>query len=266
MDLGVDVSQIGLMTMDEARSGPQFDAAFVLGCPPPPGLARVNHSICDALSRPGEGSGDDRHPSAMLIPPPVRLRRPGPKVRHILSVGRFLAGEHGRRQDVMVTALRALMESGAACELHLAGSLRPEPEHRAFYIALTEAAKDFPITLHPNIGAAELDELYGSSMILWHLTGLGSEPGPAPAHPAIMEAMSAGCVPVAFGAAEAITDGQDGYVIEDVPGLLARTNALLDDETGREAMAARAMAKAARYDEAAFGRSIRALLSRDPPP
>ncbi len=305
-DLNVDVSGIALMTLEAASALPPFDAAFVTGntvLPPTAGLGRRNSYICqfpfpllpgqedawrphwDAFDRvlvysafardhldASRAAMDLPARSVAVVAPPVRPVPAGPKLRRILSVGRFFAGQHCKRQDLMVAAFRELAEDG--WELHLAGSLRPEPQHRAFYLSVVDAAKGLPVFIHPNVNPAALDDLYAGSSIYWHLTGMGSDLQGEPELSehfgiAIVEAMSAGCVPVAFGhggPVETITDGQDGYLIDDLPGLVARTRALIPDESGRAVMATRAAASAARFGEAAFATAIRAIAETDLPP
>ena len=299
--LRIDTSAMALVTLDEARLGPTFDLAFVIGnatLPPLPGLARRNVYVCqfpfpmreaDAAAWHGNlahfdlilvysefarrnfearSAGLPRKPgcSVQVLTPPVHLLHAAPaaKKRMILSVGRFFAGHHCKRQDLMIEAFRGLVSDGTPCELHLAGSLRPETEHRAFYLSIVHAAKGLPVFIHPNIEPADLERLYAQSSIYWHLTGMQTDTKREPERSehfgiAIVEAMSAGCIPVAFnsgGPAEIITQGQDGYLIEDMTQLAARTRALLDQPDLAASMRARAIAAAQKYDDAIFAARV----------
>ncbi len=239
-DLGVDVSAIALAT--EASAPAPFDAAF--GEAPPAGLAR-------------RATGLGR----LTCGPPVRRRAPAPKLRRILSVGRFSAGPDGHRQDAMVAAFRDLVAGTPDCELHLAGALRPEPEHRSFYLAVIAAAEGLPVTLHPNASPASLDMLYGGSSLYWHLAGEGHH------GIAAVEAMTAGCVPVGWrqgGLAALLGDGQAGCMVDDLAGLVSASRALLADAAARAGLADRAMAAAARFDGAAFADEVRSLAGLPP--
>jgi GT2 family glycosyltransferase/glycosyltransferase involved in cell wall biosynthesis len=303
MALQLDVSALALATLDEALAGPAFDLAFVIGnavLPSLPGLGRRNIYICqfpfpmldlDAVQwRPNwdrfervivysdyarghfETRRDDLHlppgPQVQTITPPVRLLAPATgKKRMILSVGRFFAGHHCKRQDLMVEAVRQLVADGIECELHLAGSLRPEPEHRAYYLSVVNAAKDLPVVIHPNIDPAALAALYAESSVYWHLTGMETDVVQAPERSehfgiAIVEAMSAGCVPVAFnngGPTEIIDPGRNGYLVDTLPQLVECTRTILADPALAQNLGAHAVIAAARYDEAAFAKTVQEL-------
>jgi GT2 family glycosyltransferase len=301
--LELDVSALALATLDEAQAGPGFDLAFVIGnavLPPLSRLGRQTVYICQfpfpmqpdevALWAPNQGQFDrvvvysdyaNRHfersrvalelPSGgpvQTITPPVHLLRPAAvKKRMILSVGRFFAGHHCKRQDLMVEAFSQLVAEGLACELHLAGSLRPEPEHRAYYLSIVKAAQGLPVFIHPNTNPDELAALYAESTVYWHLTGMGTDPAQEPERSehfgiAIVEAMSAGCVPVAFGnggPAEIITQGHDGYLVDDLVHLIDRTRTVLTDPVLAQALGTQAIATAQRYDEAVFAKAVQDL-------
>ncbi len=253
LNLDVDVSQIALASAGQAQSGPVFDAAFVLAGAklPPAGLARTVTCLSPgpADAPPGVRS--------VVIAPPVPRRRAGPKLRRILSVGRFAAGE---QLDRLVEAFRGLIAEGGLCELDLAGVLPSEPEHRACHTALLEQAKQLPITIHANPAPAALDALYARAMVFWQVgtaDPFGTE---------VAEAMSAGCVPVVLGPAGIVRDGQDGYQVGDAAGLVARTRTLLDDGALRSAIAARAVIASAGQGEAGFAGLLRALVAEDAPP
>lgn len=302
MDLQIDVSRLALRTLAEVQ-GTEFDLAFVMGnavLPPIAGLGRHNVYICQfpfpmLEPAPPIGHRQDydelvvysdfvrRHLAARnaaldlpvlpvrVVAPPVRLLRVGTgrKRRMILSVGRFFAGHHCKRQDLMVAAFRTLVADGLECELHLAGSLRAEPEHRDYYLAVVAAAQGLPVVIHPNIDAAGLDQLYAEASVYWHLTGLGSDPAIEPELSehfgiAVVEAMSAGCVPVAFdsgGPAEIIASGRDGFLVDGLEPLVERTRTLLADPALAARMGQAAAASAQRYDEAAFAIAINALAA-----
>ena len=61
--------------------------------------------------------------------------------RTILSVGRFFAGGHNKRQDVVIEAFRRMVERGlVGVELALAGAIHPSPAGRARFYELQELA------------------------------------------------------------------------------------------------------------------------------
>jgi GT2 family glycosyltransferase/glycosyltransferase involved in cell wall biosynthesis len=152
-----------------------------------------------------------------LVAPPVRLipphamwsgavsDLPWSERRTILTVGRFFAGGHNKRQDVVIEAFRRVVENGVeGMELALAGAIHPSPEGRNRFHELQRLASDLPCTFHPNIGRADLAALYGQSAVLIHAAGFGVDADEFPErleHFGItpIEAASFGCVPVVYG-------------------------------------------------------------------
>jgi GT2 family glycosyltransferase/glycosyltransferase involved in cell wall biosynthesis len=125
--------------------------------------------------------------------------------RTILSVGRFFAGGHNKRQDVVIEAFRRVVEAGIeGVELALAGAIHPSPAGRARFYELQGLAEGLPCTLYPNIGRRDLATLYGRSAVLIHAAGFGVDPDEFPEaleHFGItpIEAASFGCIPVVYG-------------------------------------------------------------------
>lgn len=152
-----------------------------------------------------------------LTAPPIRVitppalwpgadaSRPWSERRTIVSVGRFFAGGHNKRQDVVIEAFRRLVDDGLeGVELALAGAIHPSPAGRARFYELQELAADLPCTLYPNIARADLAALYGRSAVLVHAAGFGVDPDEFPEsleHFGItpVEAASFGCIPVVYG-------------------------------------------------------------------
>jgi GT2 family glycosyltransferase/glycosyltransferase involved in cell wall biosynthesis len=152
-----------------------------------------------------------------LAAPPIRVITP-PAVwpdaggglpwqqrRTILSVGRFFAGGHNKRQDVVIEAFRRMVERGlVGVELALAGAIHPSPAGRSRFYELQELAAGLPCTLYPNIGREDLATLYGRSAVLIHAAGFGVDPDEFPEsleHFGItpIEAACFGCIPVVYG-------------------------------------------------------------------
>ncbi len=152
-----------------------------------------------------------------LVAPPIRVvtppavwpdaeaGRPWNERRTVVSVGRFFAGGHNKRQDVVIEAFRQILAAGVqGVELALAGAIHPSPAGRDRFYELQELAADLPCSLHPNIGRRDLAALYGRSAVLIHAAGFGVDPDEFPEaleHFGItpIEAASFGCIPVVYG-------------------------------------------------------------------
>jgi GT2 family glycosyltransferase/glycosyltransferase involved in cell wall biosynthesis len=123
----------------------------------------------------------------------------------ILTVGRFFAGGHNKRQDVVIDAFRKLVEHGTeGMDLALAGSIHPGPEGRSRFQELRAMAADLDCSFYPNVARADLADLYGRSAVLVHAAGYGVDPDEFPEmleHFGItpVEAASFGCIPVVYG-------------------------------------------------------------------
>ena len=208
-----------------------------------------------------------------VLAPPVQLHPfVSDKRRQILHVGRFFTGGHCKRQDIMIDAFRAMIGDGlTGVELHFAGALQPGTDHRAFYMALTEAAKDLPVVFHLNCSNDELMQLYATSRVYWHATGFGTDLSLQPEKAehfgiSVVEAMSAGCIPVVYatgGPAEIVIDHETGFTYETVAELVMITERLLEDGNRHEveAMAIRASRAAQAFSEQRFDDEARSIVA-----
>jgi len=215
-------------------------------------------------------------PSEVLYPP-VRMVDTGEQAKEplILNIGRFFDPRrgHSKKQLELVSAFRRLQESGQApgWRLHLVGGC--SPEDRDYAMAVKREALGLPVHVHFSAPGAVVNDLLARSSIYWHGGGLGEDPQ---THPdrfehfgiSVVEAMSAGAVPVVFGAAgpaEVVRDGLDGLHFDTIDALVATTARLVADDAGRRALSAAARARAADFGPGPFGRRLDALIERVAP-
>lgn len=216
-------------------------------------------------------------PVHVVYPPvPMLDGDPARKGHTILSVGRFFAGGHTKRQDVMLDALRELLRRvDSPVTLHLAGSSSPERPNMDYLTQLQAAAAGLPVTFHLNAPAETLRALYAQAPLYWHAAGYGmAEDEPEKAEHfgiSIVEAMSAGCVPVAYkagGPTEIIEEGVSGFLFDTLDTLVETSAALLarDGRSRREAIARSAAARAQGYAESMFAAAIEDLVKETASP
>lgn len=206
-----------------------------------------------------------------VLSPPVRMRMPGTKEKLIVAVGRFFdeASGHSKQQLKLVKAFRMLIDRGVdGWRLVLVGGCNPAD--RAYAMAVRREARGLPVEVHLNAPGEFLDDQLAKATILWHAAGLGVN---LEAHPeraehfgiAPIEAMSAGVVPLVFGAAgptEVVEHRVNGLHFHSVEELVNQTLDLIADPDGRQRLAAAAIERAHQYDTESFQRHVRDLVSR----
>jgi glycosyltransferase involved in cell wall biosynthesis len=210
------------------------------------------------------------HRDSLVLHPPIEMLPPLPKENIILHVGRFFVGGHNKKHDVLVEGFRALLArlpAGERWELFLAGSITPGANHQAYADRIRDLASGLPVRIHQAIDHAALATLFGRARIYWHATGYGADLRRSPDQAehfgmSIVEAMSAGAVPVVFaegGPAEIITPGQDGLVWRTPESLVEETLELIQRPDRLATMASAAITRSRAFERRAFMRQMRAL-------
>ena len=206
---------------------------------------------------------------ALVVNPPIDVPAQGPdweaKEPIVLSVGRFFAGGHSKRHDVMARAFRDLVDAGhTGWELHLVGSLHRNPADEAYFAEVRRLAEGYPIHIHTDVSRPELDDLYRRAAIYWHAAGCGVDPETHPAElehfgMTTVEAMGRGAVPVAFGRGgqpEIIEHGVNGYLWTDTSDLVSLTASLIDHPALRRRLAAAARERSHAFRSSLFRERI----------
>jgi len=201
-----------------------------------------------------------------VLYPPVALMQPAgpdeaPRAGGIVSVGRFFAGGHCKRQDMLIRAFRDLYASGVRTELHLIGSLRPEPPHRAYLAECQRLAEGLPVHFHLNASPQVLSQLYANASVYWHGAGYDVDSSLQPERCehfgiSVVEAMSVGTIPVVVGnggPAATVHHGVNGFCYDTQEQLVEFTRTLLAKQPGELAKMRRlARERAQDFSEAAF--------------
>ena len=213
------------------------------------------------------------HPPVPLMPgnPAEQL---GKKRQMILGVGRFFSAGHCKRQDFMIKAFAKLSKQAPDAELHLVGAIHPEPESRGFYAECRKLAEGLPVVFHPNASIEQLQELYREASIYWHATGWGVD---QKLHPermehfgiSVIEAMSAGCIPVVYGTAgpaETVTHGVAGFQFKTEIELVQASLKILGgaDTQAVLEMRRQALKRASEYTQAQFSQKWLDLITHQP--
>lgn len=157
------------------------------------------------------------------------------KTKSIISVGRFFVGGHNKRHDVIIEAFKSMYENDKEIELNLVGSVPADPVHLTYLNELKKSAVGYPIYFHINSSPENLEHLYKRSSIYWHMAGYNINVDIEP-HKcehfgiSIIEAMSAGCVVMAYdagGPATLIDHGINGYKFKKITDLTSLSTDIL---------------------------------------
>ena len=208
--------------------------------------------------------------SELLFPPIHTAAIPaGEKRDQILSVGRFFGPGrgHSKKQLEMVQAFVEAQERGEfrGWEYHLVGGCSEEDQ--PYLEEVRRAGDGHPVHIHANAPRSLVRDLFATSKLFWHATGLGED---AEDHPWVfehfgittVEAMAAGCVPVVIamaGQKEIVRPGIDGYLFMTLAELQSYSAAVAADETLRQRLAEQAKARAEDFSEHAFAERWSAL-------
>jgi glycosyltransferase involved in cell wall biosynthesis len=211
---------------------------------------------------------------AVVVYPPIDAPAAEPdwqgKRRIILSVGRFIASGHNKRQDLMVESFRRLLAQGLeGWELHLVGSVHRDAMHAGYFERVQQPAHGLPVRLHPDASYLEVQDLYRRAAIYWHAAGFGVDPERNPEDlehfgMTTAEAMAHGVVPVAIwrgGQPEVVRAGHDGYLWLEPQELEARTLELISQPGLRRRFGEAARDTARRFSTERFRASITQTLS-----
>ncbi|MBO0705363.1 MAG: glycosyltransferase family 4 protein [Candidatus Dormibacteraeota bacterium] len=210
---------------------------------------------------------------AEVLFPPIDVPAAEPdwdrKLPYVLSVGRFVAGGHNKRHDVLAQAFRELCDGGlSGWELHLVGNVHRDEASLAYYRRVLEAARGYPIHVHADLSRAELARLYGQASIYWHAAGYGVDGERRPEAlehfgMTTAEAMAHGAVPVVIargGQPEVVREGVDGHLWDDLDVLRCRTRELAADPARLRALGEAARASSMRFSRPAFSQRLLEIL------
>jgi glycosyltransferase involved in cell wall biosynthesis len=205
---------------------------------------------------------------SVVVHPAVRPRpAASEKQRVILSVGRF-SGHHGhcKKQQELVAAFRLLHDRREASgwELWLIGGAA-DP---AYVEAVRREAAGLPVRVLADATGEDVAEALGVASLYWHAMGLGEDPYRDPVMfehfgISIVEAMSAGAVPVVVGAggqAEIVEDGVSGLLADTLGDFVAQSVLLLRDPELRRRMAGAAVDRSAAFTPEAFRARVLELV------
>ena len=208
-----------------------------------------------------------------IIPPPVLTDKfkPTNKENLIISVGRFFTRPHGKKQEILIEAFKKLhkLTEFKNWQLILIGSI--DKGAKDYFDKIKKSAHGYPIKIIQNADINELSSYYGKAKIYWHAAGFGEDLSHFPEkaeHFGIttVESMSAGCVPLVFGAGgqtEIIKDGKNGFLWETPPELIEKTRQIIINKDQYIRLSKQAQIDSGVYSKEEFIRKIQKLINED---
>lgn len=206
------------------------------------------------------------HPSVAPVEIPGTRRDPAER-RSIVVVGRFFTEGHSKCQADLVSAFRSLHDAGLDnWRLHLVGSVDGALGRR-YLDRVKGLAAGYPVEVHADASRSDLESRIGDAGIVWHASGWRRDALRYPAQfehfgIGIVEAMSAGAVPVVLGIGgpdEIVRHGVDG--LKWIDGPEEPTLSLAHNPMLLRKMSANASERAAAFRPAAFDARIASAVA-----
>jgi glycosyltransferase involved in cell wall biosynthesis len=208
---------------------------------------------------------------AEVVYPPVRARfTPRPKAKRILSLGRFSrVGTQKKQLEMVRTFAEAHERHLEGWEYLCVGGVSDNPRDLEYVEDVRKAGKDAPVRVMANVPDSEVKDAYETSAVFWHGAGYGEDED---IHPELtehfgmstVEAMAAGCVPVAIrkgGQPEIVEHGVSGFLWDEMEDLVSHTERLVSSLELRKGMAEAALERARAFtDMEAFATRMRRIL------
>lgn len=201
--------------------------------------------------------------SSSVVYPPINIKTKTKKKQNIiLSVGRFTDTLHRKRQDILITSFKSLVDEGLeGWKLKLIGSSK---EGKQMIKDLSSLAKNYPIEIVADISHDNLEDEYSKARIFWHAAGFGinQKKNPELAEHfgiATVEAMSAGCVPIVInkgGQPEIVKNAKNGFLWNDTQQLKAHTIKLIGSKEIQTKLAKEAIKDSKKFSKNRFCKNI----------
>jgi glycosyltransferase involved in cell wall biosynthesis len=212
------------------------------------------------------------HKPAYILSPGIDTSlysfKPKKKKPIILTVGRFFAYPHDKKQQILVDTFKEhALTLFKGWKLIVAGGLTEKSGHDILR-DLKKSAVGYPIEFKVNIDLEELSTMYEQATFYWHAAGYGEDLLKNPERAehfgiTTLEAMASGCIPVVFdggGQRDIVREGDNGYLWKTPLELVRKTMKAVDDTSIYSHLSSQAVARAKDFSMDVFYENIKALL------
>lgn len=195
----------------------------------------------------------------------------GIKQNRILTTGRFFAGGHNKKHDVMINAFKEMVDEGLEnWELVLIGGSTPGEEHKNYLDLLQKNSENYPIRFFIDTPFANLVDLLRGASIYWHASGYGENEYVNPIrfeHFGIttVEGMASGAVPVVInkgGQPEIIVQGENGFLWNNLDELKRYSLLLINDPKLLKKLSINALRDSKKFNTDSFLTALREILAK----
>lgn len=210
---------------------------------------------------------DYKKPVHVLYPPVKKIPQRLTKDKVILSVGRFTRGKNTKKQEFLIDFFISHRLHFRGWKLILVGSVLEKDQDYVVKLRKLAGSKD-DIEIVVDTSYAVLSNYYARARIYWHAAGVGEDLTANPERAehfgiSVVEAMSAGCVPVVFAAGgpkEIVSDDENGFLFTDRNELFHKTKLLMTDARIWQRLSDAAQVRANDFSPERFSSQLKALL------
>jgi len=206
-------------------------------------LFRVSKVICNSKFTKEIIDNEYRIDSQVLYPPvPTDLYKPKRKINQACYVSRFSNLTQNKGHDVLINQFKKLVNEIMFKDWKLVLAGGTEVGADAYLKKLKSLANGANIEFLESPTVEVLKDVFGQSKIFWSAAGYGVDVNKNPEKlehfgVTLVEAMSAGCLPVVYGAGgykEIIENGNNGYLWKTESELISLTKKVV---TGKKLFA-----------------------------
>lgn len=230
-------------------------------------LFRVDHIVCNSNFTKSV-IDSEFGVNSIVIYPPIDTKSFVSKRKEnlILYVGRFSKLLQSKGQGYLIDAFKKFYDaSHTTWKLVLAGGVEMGADSIS---VLKEQSVGYPIEIVESPNFEKVKDLFARSKIFWSASGFGVDQSKSPEKVehfgmTVVEAMSAGCIPVvvdAGGHREIIDDGLNGFLWHNVNELVENTQKLIRIKGMQAKLSSAAKLKSTNFDVNSFQNNIKNII------